>query len=385
MATGDVAGTPTGPIAEAARVAEPSVSVIIPSYNRAALLPRAIRSALDAIDPGDEVIVVDDGSIDHTATTMRPFGDRVRFLRTAHRGAGWARNKGIAAAHGTLVAFLDSDDEWMPDKLQLQRTLMRQRPDVLFSFSDFVGRTADRADQHHGLERWRDDPRDWVGILGPGTCYSDTAPLPPGRDDFAVHVGDIYPELLHHDLVPTFTLVVRRSVAGDALHFADDLPTYEDLECHTRLARAGAAAYLDCETAWQWGHAGPRLSKVDPCTWATARLAVLDRVYRQDAGYMADHAQEVNHACSQQHLQRARWFISHGDNRQARHELRQAGGGPLNDQVLAHVPRWCHPWLRRVGRCTRGGARAVQHWASPRLSRGRAAAHHIWCKSDYVR
>jgi len=355
-----------GPIAEAARVAEPSVSVIIPSYNRAALLPRAIRSALDAIGPGDEVIVVDDGSIDRTAATIQPFGDRIRYLRTAHRGAGCARNTGIAAAQGPLVAFLDSDDEWMPDKLRLQRELMRRRPDVLFSFSDFVGRSVAGADQHHGLERWRADARGWNEILGPGRPYSNTAPLPPGRDDFTVHVGDIYPELLHHDLVPTFTLVVRRAAAGDALRFADDLPTYEDLECHTRLARAGTAAYLDCETAWQWGHAGPRLSKVDACTWATARLAVLDRVYRQDSDYMAHHADEVNEVCTNQHLQRARWFISRGDTRQARHELREVGGGPLTYQVLAHLPHWRPVWLRQVVRTTRGAVHATRAWASPR-------------------
>lgn len=348
-------------------MAEPSVSVIIPSYNRAALLPRAIQSALAAIEPGDEVIVVDDGSVDHTPATMRIFGDRVRYLRTAHAGAGRARNEGIAVARGELVAFLDSDDEWMPDKLRLQRELMHRRPDVLFSFSDFTGRSAGRADHHHGLGRWRDDPRGWDEILGPGLPYSDTAPLPPGRDDFGIHVGDIYPELLYHDLVPTFTLVVRRAAAGDALRFADDLPTYEDLECHARLARTGTAAYLDCETAWQWGHPGPRLSKVDPVTWATARLAVVDRVYRQDADYMADHAHEVNEVCSQQHLERARWLISRGDTRQARRELREAGGGPLGYQVLARLPHWRPPWLRQVVRRIRGAARAVQRWAAVRI------------------
>src|SRR5438045_2859412 len=114
-----------------------TISVIIPTYNRASLVPRAVASALANVGPGDEVIVVDDGSADGTREALAPYLDRIRLLEGRHAGAGAARNFGIAAARGDIVAFLDSDDEWRPHKLTMQRALFEARPDVLFCFTDF--------------------------------------------------------------------------------------------------------------------------------------------------------------------------------------------------------------------------------------------------------
>src|SRR4051794_36978901 len=103
-------------------MASPAVSAVIPTYNRARLVTRAIHSALAALSPGDEIIVVDDGSSDDTVAAVEAFAPPVRLLPLEHKGAGPARNVGFAAARGPLVAFLDSDDEWFPDKIALQRT-----------------------------------------------------------------------------------------------------------------------------------------------------------------------------------------------------------------------------------------------------------------------
>src|SRR4051794_14485488 len=97
-----------------------SVSVVIPTYNRAHLVPRAVASALANVIAGDEVIVVDDGSTDGTETALAPYRERIRLVNGRHAGAGGARNLGVREARGDLVAFLDSDDEWMPGKLALQ-------------------------------------------------------------------------------------------------------------------------------------------------------------------------------------------------------------------------------------------------------------------------
>ncbi|HEX7838252.1 MAG TPA: glycosyltransferase family 2 protein [Kofleriaceae bacterium] len=114
-----------------------SGSVIVPTFNRAGWLGNAIRSALQQLQPGDELIVTDDGSTDATPAVVAAFGERVTYLRGEHRGAGPARNLGLAHARGDLVAFLDDDDEWLPGKLARQRALLDARPDVLFCFSDF--------------------------------------------------------------------------------------------------------------------------------------------------------------------------------------------------------------------------------------------------------
>ena len=340
-------------------VAPTSVSVIIPTYDRAPLVPRAVASALACLRPGDEVIVVDDGSSDATEAALAPFGDHVRYLRLAHGGAGWARNRGVQEAHGALVAFLDSDDQWAPDKIELQRALMERRPDVLFCSTDFAVHHDGSDDEHHYLARWHGDGRRWDAILGPGHRYSSIAPLPAGRADFDVHIGDLYPEVLHGHFVATFTLMVRRAGAGDALWFAEDVPTYEDLECHARLARTGLEAHLDCETAVQWGHAGVRLTDADAYECASARLTVIERVYGHDRDFLTHHGGRYAGELRRQHLIRARWLLARGRAPEARRELRAAGGGPLAYRLAALAPGWLLSLLRRGVRAGQAGRRAV--------------------------
>ncbi len=315
-----------------------AVSVVIPTYNRAHLVPRAVASALANVEPGDEVIVVDDGSTDGTEEALGPYRDRIRLLRGEHAGAGAARNLGIAAARGALVAFLDSDDEWMPDKLALQRALFQARPDLLFCFSDFIVR--DNAGQEHRryLAEWHHDARGWDEILGPGVPFSSLAPLPSGRGDFSVHVGSLYLSEMLADYVATFTMVARRVEAGPALQFAVDVPTYEDWECFGRLAAAGPAAYLDCETAWNHGHTGPRLTDANTYVSTSARLTILERFWGQAPEFLARYSEEYARRRAEQYRARARWLLIQGRMREARADLQRAGHTAMADRVLARLP-----------------------------------------------
>jgi glycosyltransferase involved in cell wall biosynthesis len=113
------------------------ISAIIPTYNRALHLERAIGSVLAQRQPCDELIVVDDGSTDGTSALVERLavGSVVplRLLRQENRGASAARNLGIREARGALIAFLDSDDWWLPEKLALQASAMAAQPDILIS------------------------------------------------------------------------------------------------------------------------------------------------------------------------------------------------------------------------------------------------------------
>jgi glycosyltransferase involved in cell wall biosynthesis len=115
----------------------PAISVIIPTYNRARIIGRAIESALAQTCQNFEVIVVDDGSTDDTAAILQGFQGRVRCLRQENRGVSAARNAGIAAAAGKWVAFLDSDDEWFPGKLAKQLECL-ERPGFRVCFTRCV-------------------------------------------------------------------------------------------------------------------------------------------------------------------------------------------------------------------------------------------------------
>ena len=106
------------------------VSIVIPCYNRAWILEEAIRSVFDQHFQDFELIVVDDGSTDDTAELLAAY-PRIRTTRQDHAGVSSARNLGISLARGTYIAFLDSDDLWLPEKLSAQVAFFQKRPDVL--------------------------------------------------------------------------------------------------------------------------------------------------------------------------------------------------------------------------------------------------------------
>ena len=100
----------------------PTISVIIPTYNRADFIGRAIESVLDQTYQDFEIIVIDDGSKDNTENIVKSFDDtRITYIRLKdNKGAAVARNTGIGTARGKFIAFQDSDDEWLPQKLAKQ-------------------------------------------------------------------------------------------------------------------------------------------------------------------------------------------------------------------------------------------------------------------------
>lgn len=315
-----------------------SVSIVVPTYNRAHLIGRALSSAVSQLLPGDEVIVVDDGSTDNTAEMIKSFGPAVRLISVNRVGAGRARNTGAALAKNDLVAFLDSDDEWMPNKLALQRAYLEACPEVLFCFSNFGITGRDGKARRNFLVNWHNDPRSWDEILGPGVAFSQVRPLPHGIDDFKVHSGSLYEVEMAANYVFTSTLVVRKNEAGDALHFGEELPTYEDWECFGRLAQRGMAAYLDIETAWQHSHPGPRLTDASMEIAAWTRLQVLERVWGADKDFLATHGGWYRHVCEEQHLIRVKAFLAQGMGAKARTELKQISNVPALIRLLASLP-----------------------------------------------
>jgi glycosyltransferase involved in cell wall biosynthesis len=113
--------------------AQITVSVIIPTYNRAALVKEAVASVLAQTWREFELIVVDDGSTDDTSEALAPYASRLRLWRRESRGGvSAARNTGIAAARGDWLAFLDSDDLWLPEKLARQMTYLAAHPEQLW-------------------------------------------------------------------------------------------------------------------------------------------------------------------------------------------------------------------------------------------------------------
>ena len=108
-----------------------TVSVIIPTFNRAWTLKRAIDSALDQDYPYREIIVVDDGSTDSTGELLAGYGDKIRVLVQENKGVSAARNRGIQESQGNFIALLDSDDAWEKNKLSCQMAFFQSNPGAM--------------------------------------------------------------------------------------------------------------------------------------------------------------------------------------------------------------------------------------------------------------
>jgi glycosyltransferase involved in cell wall biosynthesis len=326
-----------------------NLSVIIATYNRAGMICRAIDSVISQLTMDDEIIVIDDGSTDRTEEALNNFKDKIIYRRISHGGAGKARNEGIEIAHNPLIGFLDSDDEWMPGKIKLQRALLKARPDVLFCFSDLAYRYSSGMEQHRVLSYLTKDPLIGEHILGPGVPFSSIAPLPEGYNDFMVHIGDLYGKQMEKELVQVNTLIYRRGTEQEEdPKFPEDLPTREDWEFVGKLARKRLAAYLDCETSWVYRHDGPQLTKLEYITVLEARIKLLERVWGADTEYLKDHREKYLTVHNHVHKSLIREFLRLGRPEEARKEIRKNIDIPMKYKLLSHFPGFMNRYIFKL-------------------------------------
>lgn len=184
-----------------------TVSVVIPAYNSAALLPRCLDSVLAQTLAAAEVLVVDDGSSDNTAEAVSRYGEAVRLLRQPNGGPGVARNSGISAANGDWIAFLDADDQWVPNKLERQIECAHSHPDAGLIYCDAIVLDADGT--------------------ATGEFLADKGPAS----------GWVFDRLLHSFFVLPSTALVRRRLLVEAGMFSAHLRRVEDYDLWLRLAR----------------------------------------------------------------------------------------------------------------------------------------------------
>ncbi len=205
------------------------VSAVIPTYNRAHLVPRALESALSQIYSPLEVIVVDDHSSDETAAVLQSWearDSRVRaVLQGVNQGPAGARNRGVAEARGDLVAFLDSDDRWHSDHLKACVEFLEARPQLDLVFADLRHVAEEGKFLDLGF-LWR---KKRIGQ------YLWADPERPEWFTFRVPEADV---LLQDYVAPVQTTVIRRSTAAE-FPFDVSILGLEDWDFFLRLARAG--------------------------------------------------------------------------------------------------------------------------------------------------
>ena len=290
----------------------PLVSIVIPAYNQAHYLSRAIQSALEQTHRDLEVIVVDDGSSDETAAVAHSFADpRLRYIYQANRGLSAARNTGLRHAGGEFVSFLDSDDQFRPRKIELLLAELKRHPEA-------------------GLAAGQAIPVDPDG-QPIGQIFAKELPVESAQWLLGnpLHVGSV---------------LVRREWQEQVGFFDETLRSYEDWDLWLRLALAGCPMRWVAQPVSLYRFHPAQMTR-DGQQMTAATFAVLDKAFADPAlpeSWRRLHDQAYSNA----HLRAAAQGYRVGNFKHAQASLAQAvqlnpalaadGGAAL----AAHFTAW---------------------------------------------
>jgi glycosyltransferase involved in cell wall biosynthesis len=278
------------------KAALPKVSVVIPTYNRADLLRVAIQSALGQTFPDLEILVVDDGSTDSTPQVVRQVRDpRLIYIRQPHSGLpAVARNTGLRQARGEYIAFLDSDDLWLPEKLALQVEYMDEHPEVGLVYANAFTFTGDPPQSDPGP------------LLRPGGGLT----------------GHVFEQLYGHPQIPNLTVLIRAALVETVGLFDEDerLKANEDYEYWLRIAGRYPIGYIDRPLACYRQHA-QGISKASVAT-NQAKLFLIGRLDHLYPDFVARHRKQRARWLARVHYGLGRALLREQRVSEARHELR---------------------------------------------------------------
>jgi hypothetical protein len=281
----------------------PLVSVIIPAFNAAGTIDDALSSVVGQTYPNVEVFVVDDGSADATADVAARWGTKVTVVRQSNRGPGAARNAGLARANGSLVAFLDADDVWLPGKLASQVEYFGRFPETGLLHTDVltVRSMAAAADLSIRQER----------------------ALPP-RPSFC--------QLFHTDLdINTLTVMAPRELLVEAGGFDEHREIHvEDWDLWLRVAARAPVGHLPWPTAVR--RPGGSMSAAVEKTFR-GQAAVIDKLSRLCPQACASHRSDPS-ACLHRRWHRLHWESGYARMREGRH----AAAGAAFARAIRHRP-----------------------------------------------
>jgi GT2 family glycosyltransferase len=302
-----------GPAAPAVLSPVPAVSVVLPAYNRAATIGRAIASVLAQNLSDLELIVVDDGSADGTVAAVRAIADpRLRLVALeANAGAAAARNRGIAEARAPWVAFQDSDDEWLPAKLEKQMARLAAPPPA--GGPDWVAAYCGMLVLGTSREAKAALAAEAGKAASPPRAPGNTPGRSLGRDrgDGRITLryipdpalprdaleGHILPALLRQSLISTQMLVARRARLEAIGGFDESLRIQIDWECALRLAPLGPIAFVDEPLVLQ--RFSPNSLTLDGARRQATRLRILEKhraLFEADPGALAHQFYRDAHA-----------------------------------------------------------------------------------------
>ena len=226
---------------------QPLISVVIPVYNAEKYIAETINSILSQTHTNLEIVAVDDGSKDSSVELLKTFGEKVRVIEQSNSGPAAARNRGVQEARGEWIAFIDSDDIWLPEKLEKQ--LAYTAPKYQWSYTDCV----------------------FMGGVNDGRRDSE----------FSVkHEGQILKHLVERNFIGTSSILIRRDLYLDEGGFDEKLKSIEDWEFWVRIAAREAVGFIN--EAFVKYRIHPSSSSRGTRSTLPNHIQVIERIFAKD-------------------------------------------------------------------------------------------------------
>ena len=216
------------------------ITVIIPSYNRASVLPRAIDSVLAQTLPVDEIIVIDDGSTDETQELLKKLYPQIKIIKQSNKGVSAARNAGINSSSSEWFCFLDSDDSWQPNKLTEQFQAFTKNPEHLIC---------------HTNETWYRNGK----ILNQGKKHEKLG-------------GHVFQHCLPLCVISPSSVIINKQIFDDVGLFDENLPACEDYDMWLRICCKYPVLFLDEALTNKFGGHDDQLSRQH---WGMDRFRII--------------------------------------------------------------------------------------------------------------
>lgn len=265
----------------------PLVSVIMPTYNCAAYIPEAIDSVLAQRYNNYELIIVDDGSTDNTEEVLRLYQNDVTYIKQSNAGPATARNRGIDECRGEILAFLDADDIWYPERLEKSVEFLLEHQDVKMVSSDV-------------------DFFDETGI-----SIKDQI-----RSEKTVYEGNIYSKLFIDNYISTITITFWKECLKKSGLFDVSIKGPEDFDLWLRIAYYYRYAFLPIGLAGYRLRPGSLVSGYD--NFLNARLKIISKHVKLFPDFFKKHPNLIKQAEETLFLRYGYNFFHEGDSRQAR-------------------------------------------------------------------
>lgn len=279
------------------------VSVIIPTYNRGAFIVEAVESVLAQTYQNFETIVVDDGSTDDTLDRLEPYRSRISIVQTNHGGAPHARNAGMKVARGKYVAFLDSDDRYLPHKLALQVQILERFPDVGMVYSEFSGFGEGIFEEFH-LKTYHSSAfrngEAYEHYFEQAMSLREAGLDCPPWSGRKIYLGYIFNHYLNALFIFVNSLMVRREVLAEVGFHDERLSLFDGYDLVLRIARRSRVAFVDLPTyqlRYHDGQISTTKRRDGPLVLVNKQRQLLEIVERhgvQDAAYYQSHKSVID-------------------------------------------------------------------------------------------